>query len=200
MKFAIGSDGARRAGFSSIGRPRRPYIVTFLGERIPLTEPRPEHIHVVDIEHALRVNMRFTGHGSTPFSVAAHCVMTSMIARACGADLELQRWALFHDASEAYLGDVSSPLKSLLPAYRALESTWQAAIAERFGLVCADVLAYDRLALACEVRVCGPALTDDEIGEITLTAAGGVLTCAQAYVACAACTSFTAFARELGFE
>lgn len=183
-----------------IGRPRAPYIVTFLGERISLTEPLSEQIHAVDIEHALTRLARFTGHGSAPFSVASHCVLTATIARACGADLEAQRWALFHDASEAYLGDVSSPLKSMLPAYRALEVTWQAAIAERFGLVCADVHAYDRLALACEARVCGPALTDDEIGEIALTAAGGVLACAQAYVACAAYTSFTAYARELGVE
>ena len=42
--------------------------------------------------------------------------------------------ALFHDATEAYLGDVMNPLKSCLDAYKAIEKTWAHAIGRRLGL------------------------------------------------------------------
>ena len=39
-----------------------------------------------------------------------------------------------HDSSEAYLGDVHSGLKRLLPDYLAIEETWEGVIAKRFDL------------------------------------------------------------------
>jgi hypothetical protein len=48
---------------------------------------------------------------------------------------EHARWGLLHDASEAYLGDVATPLKSMLLEYQALEEHIQRTIARRFGLV-----------------------------------------------------------------
>jgi hypothetical protein len=42
---------------------------------------------------------------------------------------------LLHDASEAYLGDVSTPLKRLIgPVYAELESRFMRAIASKFGV------------------------------------------------------------------
>jgi hypothetical protein len=46
----------------------------------------------------------------------------------------LARWALLHDASEAYLGDVSAPLKAMLPDYRAIEHNVEQSIWAKFGL------------------------------------------------------------------
>ena len=39
---------------------------------------------------------------------------------------------LLHDASEAYLGDIPSPLKRLLPDYREIEQSVQSGIEEKF--------------------------------------------------------------------
>jgi hypothetical protein len=43
-------------------------------------------------------------------------------------------WALLHDATEAYLGDMIRPLKHAMPDYRAVEDRLMAVICDRFGL------------------------------------------------------------------
>jgi len=42
--------------------------------------------------------------------------------------------ALMHDAHEAFVGDASSPLKLLLPDYKALERRIQEAVLARYGI------------------------------------------------------------------
>ena len=39
-----------------------------------------------------------------------------------------------HDASEAFVGDVSRPLKALLPEYKVIEARIERAICERFAI------------------------------------------------------------------
>ena len=48
--------------------------------------------------------------------------------------LPLARWGLLHDAAEAYVGDVSAPLKSQLPAYNRIEKRVALTVFSRFGL------------------------------------------------------------------
>lgn len=110
-----------------------PYIHTASGgcfDLIPDTrledfrEPKIE-----DIAHALSHICRFTGHTSVHYSVAEHSYRASFCVP---EDFALE--ALLHDASEAYLGDVSSPLKSLLPDYRVIERMLEKRIAEVFDV------------------------------------------------------------------
>ena len=71
---------------------------------------------------------RFTGHAGQ-YSVAQHCVLASRQAdRAFALDV------LLHDAPEAYIGDVSSPLKRHLPNYQSLELFYHRTI-DRFFAV-----------------------------------------------------------------
>ncbi len=91
----------------------------------PETYPFP----IEEIAHALSNICRYTGHVSRFYSVAEHCVLVSRLAP--------KRYALeslLHDAAEAYLGDVSAPLKRLLPDYKAIELDVEKAIANRYNL------------------------------------------------------------------
>ncbi len=72
---------------------------------------------------------RFNGHLGT-YSVAQHCCLVSDMAPPA-----LKLDALLHDAPEAYLGDVTAPLKALLPEYRKLEDHYHRTIDEYYGVV-----------------------------------------------------------------
>ena len=90
-----------------------------------------EHDYDIDcIATALSNICRYTGHVDKFYSVAEHSVLVSKLVPEKYA-LE----GLLHDASEAFLGDVSSPLKKLLPDYKRIENNVQKAMADFYGLV-----------------------------------------------------------------
>ncbi|MEM8849275.1 MAG: hypothetical protein AAGE03_04485 [Pseudomonadota bacterium] len=107
-----------------------------------LADPNPAEIHLTDIARALSRVCRFNGHTDRFLSVAEHSVnCVEAFARWASGDIftephlrDIARDVLMHDASEAYLGDIVSPLKGILPDYRVLEDRMEAAIAERFNL------------------------------------------------------------------
>ena len=83
-----------------------PWIYTYSGQKVNLLEPDPNTIRVEDIAHALANIGRWGGHTSFYWSVAQHSVLVS---RYC--DPKDAKAGLFHDAAEAYLGDICRPLK-----------------------------------------------------------------------------------------
>jgi len=108
------------------------------GKYLDLENPNTGDIEFKDIASALSNITRFTGHVGF-YSVAEHSVGVAAIARffalRAGEDaVEAFRAGLMHDATEAYLGDVSSPLKRLLPEYRRLEERWANAVELKFGV------------------------------------------------------------------
>jgi hypothetical protein len=89
------------------------YIRTYTGEYVNLEDPQIDTINLMDIAHALANIGRFTGHTEEFYSVAQHSVLAAdMAERMYG--VEEAKALLFHDAHEAYLGDVASPLKRLI--------------------------------------------------------------------------------------
>lgn len=114
------------------------YIQTCRGGTFNLENPNPEDIVLSDVAHALSHICRYTGHCSVFYSVAQHSVLCSRLAAERGHGEDIQREALLHDATEAYVGDVASPLKALLPDYVEVEARVRRALASRFSL-CREV-------------------------------------------------------------
>lgn len=82
------------------------FIVTYSGRRVNVLDMRTEDVNIGDIAHSLSQLCRFTGHCRDYFSVAEHSWIASMHVPA-----ELALEALLHDAAEAYVNDLSRPLK-----------------------------------------------------------------------------------------
>jgi hypothetical protein len=74
---------------------------------------------------------RYAGHVQYFYSVAEHC---ALLCDHFAGQPDLQRWALLHDASEAYLVDVPRPVKRFLVGYRESEARVIRAVCARFGL------------------------------------------------------------------
>lgn len=120
-----------------------------------LSDPNPAEIWPGDIARALSRLDRFNGLSRRFYSVAEHSVNVANMARRAGEPPAVVAACLMHDAAEAYLGDVVSPLKIMLPDYVELENLMAGAIAARFGLCVQDdtwarVREYDLIALAHE--------------------------------------------------
>jgi 5'-deoxynucleotidase YfbR-like HD superfamily hydrolase len=103
-------------------------IRTFSGEYLSVFEPTPEEIHIEDIAHALSNQSRFAGQCKRHFSVAEHCIYISKFVPD-----HLKFEALMHDASEAYLVDMPSPIKSLFPQYKEIENLLMGVIAKKYN-------------------------------------------------------------------
>jgi len=102
-----------------------------------------------DIAHSLSSICRFGGHTENFYSVATHSVYVSrQLEQHYVSDMpddmrtSVLRWGLMHDAAEAYLGDIVSPVKNnmalyvdrYLEDYKDVENDVLGKIATRFSL------------------------------------------------------------------
>lgn len=84
-----------------------------------------EEIDIEDIAHALSLLCRAGGHFPYFYSVAQHSVNCAREAMARGCSARIQLGCLLHDGSEAYLSDITRPIKPLLPTYLEIEKGLQ---------------------------------------------------------------------------
>lgn len=129
-------------------------ITTYTGKVFDYNNPTTSPVCLEDIAHALGMLCRFNGHIRRFYSVAQHSVLVSRLVEPRHT---LQ--ALFHDAAEAYVGDMVAPLKRCgkMEDYAFLEELIAANIRTELNLgelddACdADIKAADRAALELEV-------------------------------------------------
>lgn len=106
-------------------------IITASGILFDLYNPDPDKIILTDIAHHLSMICRWNGATKRFYSVAEHCVRVSH-----KQDLSsMKLTALFHDAEEAYWGDIIKPVKNLLPQeMRDKMKALRKMIFEKFGI------------------------------------------------------------------
>lgn len=130
-----------------------PFLRTASGRDLILA--RPDAVCIDDIAaHLAKIN-RFNGASRQPYSVAQHSVLVATILAVAGHDAATQLWGLLHDAHEAYLGDMATPVQwhvfgNIEQARNVLLSAWEEAtdamddaIIAAFGLTVTSVMRHD---------------------------------------------------------
>lgn len=111
------------------------FLQTRSGHAFYPKEGKITTIVIDDIAHALSNICRFNGHCRNFYSVAEHSVLVSKIVRLMWPDDFDAIWAgLLHDATEAYVGDVTTPLKVTMPKFMELEDKIGHDIAKTFKI------------------------------------------------------------------
>ena len=107
-------------------------ITTYQKKTINPLQPKSEDIDILDIAHALHLLCRANGHFPHFYSVAQHSINCMREAMLRGYSKRVQLGCLLHDASEAYLSDVTRPVKAMLPEYLEAENRLQHIIYDKW--------------------------------------------------------------------
>lgn len=124
------------------------HIVTYSGEKFTPLDPDINKIHIEDIAHSLSLLCRANGHIDYFFSIAQHSINCANEAKARGYTARIQLACLIHDASEAYISDITRPVKRYLTEYKGIEKRLQDVIYTRFF---GDVLPDDEFVLMDDI-------------------------------------------------
>jgi hypothetical protein len=135
-----------------MAEPYGPWVNTISGEPFYLSQPEKSIVIVSDIAYGLSNLCRFSGQMREFYSVAQHCCLVSDLMPT--PELALQ--GLLHDAAEAYTGDLTSPMKSLMNGYKEqIEIPIEREIFRQLGVpfpMDPEVKKGDLKALATEIR------------------------------------------------
>lgn len=126
------------------------WILTYSGIEFNVFNPSKEDINIIDIAHGLALKCRFNGQCDDFYSVAEHSV-------------RMVRWnlpgppllKLMHDAAEAYLPDIPTPIKLKLANFQEIEHNLLKIIFEKFNIPLYnkdEIQEADQIMLATEAR------------------------------------------------
>jgi hypothetical protein len=140
-------------------------ILTRTGRLVCPLALKEDDVDVLDVAWALAGEGRFSNHTCATFSVGQHSVQMARWALRLGYGETVAYQCLLHDAPEAYLGDIATPVKELFPAYREAEEAAWRTIAR--ALHCPPALDHrvkelDRRALRTELRDLMPDYASDD--------------------------------------
>jgi hypothetical protein len=115
-------------------------ITTVSGKQFFLANPSAENMAMVDVVYSLSRICRYGGHLAprhvdSIYSVLQHSVYVYHILKKYRPDMpKAFLWGLLHDATEAWYGDVVSPLKVMFPAYSRLEDRAAIEVRKAFNI------------------------------------------------------------------
>ena len=107
------------------------FIQTHTGKLMDLANPKVEDIDIEDIAQSLSMLARFNGHIKYFYTVAEHSIWVADRLMP-----EIAIYGLLHDAHEAYIGDITTPVAELIGKEKVTEykNKIQNVIHEAFGL------------------------------------------------------------------
>jgi 5'-deoxynucleotidase YfbR-like HD superfamily hydrolase len=92
-------------------------VITASGRTLSLSDPDPKDVSIRDIACGLSRINRFSGATMLPVNVADHSLNVVRFLSQRKAPDEIQMLGLLHDAHEAYLGDITSPVRREIAAH-----------------------------------------------------------------------------------
>lgn len=115
------------------------FLKTVSGKVIKFLDFSVEDVILGDIAHGLSHVCRYGGQCSRFYSVAEHSVLVSKFVEHICVTREILIpgiivSGLLHDSPEAYLGDMTTPLKVLCPGYQLIESHFADVCQKAFGV------------------------------------------------------------------
>jgi hypothetical protein len=110
-------------------------VALYSGCLFDLLNPKIEDIHIPDIAVGLSRIVRFNGQTIKPRSVLEHSISVMCHLEEAGFDKRLQLAGLLHDSTEAYIGDIVNPLKSLLSEINEIERKIKEVIYRKFDIL-----------------------------------------------------------------
>lgn len=90
-------------------------LTTYSGRILDLNKIEPRDVSIKDIAHSLAYQCRFNGHTRSFYSVAEHSILLADLVQVdSGVQNLTRRMAAFlHDSAETYIGDITSPVRSM---------------------------------------------------------------------------------------
>lgn len=133
-----------------------PWIQTISGKKFHFLSGPTSEVDIHDIAIVLSRTPRWAGHTREFLSVGQHSINVSLLVGEMGGSGREQMIGLLHDATEAYMCDIPSPLKRLIPEFKRIENkVWSKicrAILKRAYDIPQIVQDADSIMLATEAR------------------------------------------------
>lgn len=104
------------------------------GKKFDYENPEADMISLHDIAHNLSKEQRFANCLDRDWTVAHHSLLVKKLSEIYGLDEDIQYMALHHDSPEAYMRDLPTPLKRMLPGYKMIYGKVERAIENKLQL------------------------------------------------------------------
>lgn len=110
------------------------YLQTSSGKKINFDDIRQEDFNLDDIIYSLALLCRYNGHTKHFYSVLAHEINCYYIGMYLGYTKEELLYCIIHDSTEAYIGDIATPIKERFPGIKDFENEIYCYILNALGL------------------------------------------------------------------
>ncbi len=113
--------------------PQRTPMLTATGEPVIYTDPSCTRVLGMDVFLHLSTQRRYLGAIDVP--ILLHLALCTRLAQRSKLSQEVIAYAAAHDVHEAYIGDMPTALKEVLPSWKALiEDPWEGHVHRQLGL------------------------------------------------------------------